>query len=210
MGYGIAIWRDQNDELAAALNQEGASAMILVGKYPGYASATNTIIGHVFQNVPEATWCVAGGDDTDPDPNWHPDHIALQLEAHFGGTFGVMQPTGDRWADGSIDLIAGSPWIGREWARRAHRGTGALCHRFFHMCVDNAAQYAAEREGVYLRRPDLMHRHNHFCRVGEAVDWSQPIPPHLVKANSDMEWTKARATLELFKLTYEQDWRPIA
>lgn len=210
MGYGIAVWRDQMDELAAILHREaGASAMILTGPYPGYALAANAVISQVFQTVPDAQWCVAGGDDTEPDPEWHPEHIALQLEGHFAGTFGVMQPTGDRWANGSIDNIAGSPWVGREWARRAHAGTGALCKEFFHMCVDEALLFAAEKEGVYLRRPDLTHRHNHFCRLGEHVDWSQPMPAHLVRANSEFEWTKARAAMQLFRLEYDSKWKPI-
>ena len=35
-----------------------------------------------------------------------------------------MQPTGDRFAQGQIDRIAGSAWIGREFARRAYGGNG--------------------------------------------------------------------------------------
>ena len=45
-------------------------------------------------------------------------------------TFGVMQPTGDRWGErngiATIDRIAGSPWMGREFCRRMYHGSGPM------------------------------------------------------------------------------------
>src|ERR1019366_321187 len=140
-GYGVALWRNAPDvypEMVLTPTDGGAfglkcDMLILRMKYPGYAVAANTLIRHVFEKDAEAQWCIAAGDDTTPDPNKRADEIERECEIYFtrqnyksnGGrvigcaaTFGVMQCTADRFAGGSIDRIAGSPWIGREFARR--------------------------------------------------------------------------------------------
>ena len=216
-GYGLAIWRDANDELTKLIEASSGAEdsktplLLLVGKYPGYALAVNALMQQVFSHDPECNWCVAGGDDTHPDKTTHPDMIALQLESHFGGTYGVMQPTGDRWADGSIDRIAGSPWVGREWARRAHRGTGPFFYRFQHMAVDEGLLWVAEREGRYLRRQDLTHHHNHWGRTQRGgVTYDQRlVPPHLKWANTPEHWIESRKIIHQLKREYDQMWSPI-
>jgi hypothetical protein len=210
-GYLLAVWRDQQDDLARVLHAHSAGVILLEGKYPGYASAVNALAKEVLAANPRIQWLVSGGDDTHPDQYNSPEKIAVQLNAYFGGTFGVMQPTGDRWADGSIDNIAGSPWMGRDWCRRAHGGAGPMCPEFFHMETDVALLWAAEREGVYLRRPDLTHTHYHFCRTPDGrVDWSNPIPEHLKFVNGPVHIPHAKNVLHDFKLNYDKMWRPIA
>jgi hypothetical protein len=137
---------------------------------------------------------VTGGDDTFPDEKVPADVIAVQCTSHFGGTYGVMQPTGDRFAGGSIDRIAGSPWMGRKWAERAHRGAGPLHPDFYHMFVDEALRGAAIAQGVYWERRDLVHLHMHFMRESAVLDAPavhRPIPIHLVAVNSRGHWEQA-------------------
>src|SRR5581483_11518837 len=114
--------------------------------YPGYAQSVNLLIGHVLSFDPSAEWFIAAGDDVEPDPNHSAEEIAMQCKAwcHTNAcsrgvplsegceqvdTFGVMQPTGDRWGDSEwsrqrfgvdrgaySDRVCGSAWIGREFA----------------------------------------------------------------------------------------------
>lgn len=198
-GYGVALWRD---------SVYGAPIfnLCLTGKYPGYAQAVNALAAEVLKIDPECKWIVDGGDDTLPDPSHSPDQIAAECEAHFGGTFGVMQPTGDRWANGSIDRIAGSAWMGREWCERANGGTGPLWYEFAHMFVDQCLQDVATKLGVFLQRPDLVHLHRHFMRNGDEVCRSNPnIPAHLLKWNTPEHWSEMQ---EIYLRLKRADFAP--
>lgn len=189
-GYKIAIWRDQED---AASERFSADGLVLVGPYPGYARAVNALVKQVLERDPEAEYCIATGDDTEPDRNYPPAEIARQCTEHFKGTFGVMQPTGDRWADGSIDRVCGSPWIGREFCRRMYGGKGPYFEEYRHMFLDNEIQEVALKLGVLWQRRDLTHLHKHFCRVGDGVDHDHGraiMPEFLREANSPEHWTK--------------------
>ena len=99
-------------------------------------------------------------------------------------TFGVMQATGDRWGENEpwaraqfpdapayIDRICGSPWIGREFARRMNQGKGPFWREYFHMFADEELQCVAQRLGVLWQRRDLTHHHEHPRRsAGAHVD----------------------------------------
>jgi hypothetical protein len=185
-GYKVALCRDQEDECRELF----ADGIVLVRPYTGYASSVDDLIKAVLASDPECSWAVSGGDDTLPDPTHAPDQIAKELTAHFGGTFGVCQPTGDRWAGGSIDRICGSPWMGREFCERAYGGNGPMWAGWHHMYTDCELQAVAIKLRCFLQRPDLVHRHEHFCRSGEAVDWGNPIPEFLQLANSPEYWHK--------------------
>lgn len=211
MGYKIALWRD--DESPGII-----ADLILTGPYPGYARAVNALVKEVLARDPECDFCVAGGDDTMPDPNHTADEIAVQCSAHFersffvapcelleglpieqARTFGVMQPTGDRFAGGSIDRIAGSPWLGRAWSERMNGGQGPLWPEWQHMFVDEEAFCVATELGVYWPRPDLIHFHHHFMRADDSITSSaigKPIPPHLIEANSPAHWNKYKALFD--------------
>ena len=121
-------------------------------EYAGWGQSVNGLAAHVFAHDPACDWIVGGGDDTEPDPTKLAEEIARECSLHFGhdpddagdpepveSTFGVMQATGDRWgadepwaraafpdAPAYIDRICGSPWIGREFARRMNQGAGAV------------------------------------------------------------------------------------
>lgn len=95
---------------------------------------------------------------------------ALQHAYVYGSTFGVMQPTGDRYANGQIDRICGSAWIGREFARRVNQGRGPLWPEYTHMFVDEELQEVAKKYGVLWQRPDLTQLHIQYCRESAAID----------------------------------------
>ena len=178
-GYKIALNVDRREESETKINDlwDGRSS------YPGYAHAVNNLIQILLADVPDAEWFVIGGDDTFPDPNKRADEIAAECREHFylygkpsmGGnvaalTFGVMQPTGDRYAAGQIDRICGSAWIGREFAKRAYKGTGPLWPQYTHMFVDEELQEVALKYGVLWQRPDLIQLHMQYCRDSMAID----------------------------------------
>ena len=177
-GYKIALWRDSMDFPYRVADY------IRADPYPGYAKAVNSLIADVMCVRDYAEWFIAAGDDTLPDPYHTAEEIALECRQHFGRlhgllngatsprceTFGVMQPTGDRFAQGQIDRIAGSAWIGREFARRAYGGNGPLWHEFTHMWVDEHLKAVAEKLGIYWMRPDLTHLHMHWQRESSAIN----------------------------------------
>lgn len=209
-GYKVALWRD-GDCAPLFLHTADLKGVQVVGRYPGYASAVNCLSRNVLDFDPSCDWIVTGGDDTLPDPNHKADEIAAQCTEHFGGpfanyghnrpqnTFGVMQCTGDRFAGGSIDRIAGSPWLGREWCLRANQGKGPFWPEFTHMFGDECLKRTAEKLGVYWMRPDLVHFHNHFQRASAAINShavAKDIPPHLVRWNSPQHWEEMKAIFQ--------------
>jgi hypothetical protein len=194
-GYKVALWRDDG------LPIEGAS-VTMGGEYPGYAVAANALIKHVLERDPECDWVVSCGDDTWPDPNHTADEIAGQCSQHFAeiewglnvklfafgkrinlATFGVVQPTGDDWADPLgkiIDRIAGSPWIGRSFAERINGGIGPYWPEYRHNWLDEEIMLVAQRLGVFWQRPDLIHFHDHCMRY-PGGKWA----PHLQWVSED-------------------------
>jgi hypothetical protein len=195
-GYKIALWRDSVDTAPPICD------LLMTGTYPGYALAVNALIAEVLLRDAQCDFVVTGGDDTEPEVQISPAEIARQCRVHFGdSTFGVMQPTGDRWGGSSqgayIDRVAGSPWLGREFCQRINGGQGPLWHEYFHMGVDEELQAVALRLGVYWPRPDLTHFHRHWARPrGHRED----MPTFLQKANSPEEWERYR---QLFKLRHQ-------
>ena len=200
-GYKVIVQRDPGDELLACVN--------FVRPYLGYAEAVNALIEWVMAEDPGAEWFIAAGDDTQPDLNHTAEEIAAECSRYFAWnaflglkrpscTFGVMQPTGDRWGDAQgpyIDRVAGSAWIGREFARRVNQGKGPLWPEYFHMGVDEELQAVAEKLGVFWQRPDLIHLHQHWGRpqAGETMGQSSRMPEFLKEANSPEHWARYKA-----------------
>jgi len=188
-GYKVALWRDQVDGIDCD--------MLVVSKYEGYAEAVNALVREVLAIDPSCSWIVTGGDDVYPDQSKRADEIANECcEAFKPGTFGVMQPTGDRWGEDEnksayIDRVAASPWIGRDFCERAYGGNGPLWAAYTHMFVDEELWYVAKLFGVYWERRDLKHVHQHWARDGK-----QSMPDFLVKVNSPEHWDKYRKLFE--------------
>lgn len=206
-GGTAPLWRDRGYKVALFLDPGAAvpaacDAALSADTYPGYARAVNALAAHVLASDPSCSWIVAGGDDTEPDPTHTPEDIAAQCGRWFRGTFGVMQPTGDRFANGSIDKIAGSPWLGRRFCERMYGGKGPLFEGYQHMFVDEELLEVAEKLGVYWRRPDLVHLHHHFMRESAALSSravSKPVPAHLKQWNSRSHWDESKALFLLRK-----------
>lgn len=93
-GYHVMIQRDPGE------NVPTAGIVSYARPYAGYADAVNFLAREAMLLDYSCDWVVSAGDDTEPDMNHTADEIAVQLTAHFGGTFGVCQPTGDRWGEG--------------------------------------------------------------------------------------------------------------
>lgn len=208
MGYKIALWRNGPH----VLDPVAADYVIVTNQYAGWAMSINTLISDVMTLDPMANWFVGGGDDTDPDQTIRADDIGFECLWHFcnkepfsdAATFGVMQPTGDRfgadepWAIATypdapayIDRICGSPWIGREFARRMNQGIGPLWPEYQHMHADEELQCVAQKLGVLWQRRDLTHFHNHPRRDGVAR-----TPDFATEIYSREHWVK---TETLFK-----------
>jgi len=196
-GYKIALFRDEGDP--AIVCDFGIRE-----KYRGYAAAVNRLAREALARDPQAQWIVTGGDDTEPEPNKTAEEIARECTEHFKGTFGVMQPTGDRygenehsrarWPDAPsyIDRVAGSPWLGREWCRRAHAGQGPIHSAFWHMFEDESLKEYAEKLGVYWPRRDLTHLHQHWGRSGS-------MPDFLRSVNTRKHWNESKAIFDRLK-----------
>jgi hypothetical protein len=184
-GYCVALWRDSDQDAPV-------HDLLLTGPYPGYARATNAVIAAALARDQQCSWVVCGGDDIEPDSNFSPEEIASQCQDHFQSSFGVMQPTGDRWANGSIDRICGSPWIGREFCERAYSGAGPFFEGYRHMFVDEELQHVAQRLGAFQQRRDLIHLHRHWRRTPGTM-----CPPHLVMWSGPKHWQESQQMFEL-------------
>lgn len=220
-GYGVALQRDgfKSEESAAraaidteTFRQLGASVDWRI--YAGYAEAVNYLAARVLKENPECDWVVCAGDDTFPDPDKTGDEIAAELHTSFFGSYGVMQPTGDRWADNLgviIERIAGSPWLGREWCRRAHGGRGPLWPEFRHMFGDESLQLYAQSLGVFLQRPDLTHHHAHAQREpgSNVTSDARRHPAHMAQWNTQAHWQESKAIFERLKSTNFAECQPI-
>jgi hypothetical protein len=190
-GYEVAILRNDGQSVGCTMGM----LSFQVSQYRGYAVAVNYLIDELieplFEADPGAEWFIAAGDDIFPDPDHTAGEIAKELDEHFGGTYGVCQPTGDRYGEerrsphplikqqAYIDRVAGSAWIGREFCQRAYNGKGPLWHEYFHNGVDEELQELAIKLGVFWQRPDLIHRHDHWAR-----ERGTPMPDFLIKANA--------------------------
>ncbi len=179
-GYKLAIWRDSGDAPVQC-------DLSMTGLYPGYYAVVNRLCAAIREQDPEAQWIVAAGDDMLPDADHTPEEIARECSEHFGGTFGVMQPTGDRWGHANhvySENICGSPWLGREFTRRMYGGRGPYSEEYYHMFGDECLMNVAKLVGVLWQRRDLTQYHMHWARE------RKPMPAYLKKANAEFHAAK--------------------
>ena len=225
-GYKIALWRDLNDSSGqfADITQWSAVRQPEPG-YPGYAIAVNFLVELLLGFDETFEWAVIAGDDIFPDPNKSAEEIAVECSEHFAGyklgaavhledyarhaTFGVMQPTGDRFGEernakdpamrgAYIDRVCGSAWVGREFCARINRGRGPLWPEYTHQFVDEELQNIALKYGVLWQRRDLTHYHDHWGRPkqGQTMGDMRNMPEFLKEANSQEHWRKYRNLFE--------------
>lgn len=218
LGYKIAILRQ-----GELLDPDLVDLQIPTGEYLGWPTSTNLLCKAVLRKDINMHFCVGGGDDYWPVPDISPNSIAPVLLEHFyskclhkvgyavprhaASTFGVMQPTGDRWGDNEssratygqdrgaiIDRVAGSPWMGREWIERSYQGNGPMFSGYHHLYADEELCEVAERFGVYWRRPDLVQYHNHPSRGEKGFQACNE--GHLAPLYSAEAWVRERAIFD--------------
>ncbi len=218
-GYRIAMKRDWRDSY-----METKPDLLRVGDesgYTGYADSMNKLCRDVLELDSDAQWIIAAGDDTMPDPAKRADEIGAECSQHFlqhaqisfHDTWGVMQPTGDPWRDVQgriIERIAGSPWIGREFARRMYGGAGPYWHEYRHCFVDEELQEVAQRLGVFWQRPDICQMHYNWARRAPGSREDPVMPAFLAEANSPEHWAKYSALFAARKKAGFPGHEPIA
>lgn len=188
VGYKVAVFRDPlAEKLDVDINH--------FGTYKGYAHAVNTLVHCILEAHPSVEWIVTGGDDIEPDAHRRPETIAMECSQHFGGTFGIMQPTGDQdhmrqGGTCATERVCESPWMGSDWCKRAYQGEGPLCEEYFHFFVDEELHNVAKALGVLWHRQDVTHLHHHWTRSGPH---KRPRPEYLNEAK--LNWKTAQ---ELF------------
>lgn len=203
LGYKIAILR-QGEPIASHL----VDLQIPTEHYMGWPTSTNLLCKSVLAEDPMMRWSVAGGDDYWPTDRPAPN-IGFECFEYFDGTYGVMQPTGDRWGDNEssratfgqnrgaiIDRVAGSPWMGREWCERAYQGNGPMFDGYHHIYADEELQAVAEQQGVFWQRPDLTQYHDHPSRKEGGPGYMAYLQGHLAPLYSPDAWHAARALFE--------------
>lgn len=178
-GRTFALWHERGYRTAALIDPESAEPkncdfLIIADEYRGWASAVNQLCAA----HPKAEWIVTGGADILPDPDHTAGDIASLCNAHFGGTFGVMQPAGDKYGAlaGNATLAAVSPWMGREWRQRINGGRGPVWDGYWHFWGDSELAAVAERVGAFWLNPNVKQYHDHWARRGERQ------PAHLQRA----------------------------
>jgi hypothetical protein len=190
MGYLTAVLREGED------GRTGALVQCFTNRYQGWARSVNALVQAIWIGNDSAQWFVTGGDDYYPDPNKRAEVIAQECSDNFSGTFGVMQPTGDRWGErngeATIDRIAGSPWMGRDFCRRMYHGGGPLYAGYYHNFADEELQHVAKRLGVFWQRRDLIQEHRHWARP--RGDWADaPEWAHKINNPAQSDWNKSKA-----------------
>lgn len=174
LGYGIDIYAD----------------LVWERPYAGYAEAVNWLARIVLREYADCNIIVTGGDDIDPDPMHDPAVLEQEFIEHFGGTFGVWQPSGDRWmiddkGRSSEERVCSSPWLGREFCLRMYGGDGPLWYGWFHMFEDEELHEVATKLGVLQHRPEICQYHHHWIRGPQ-----KQRPPHLTEAKED--WANSK------------------
>lgn len=162
-------WQAHGCRTAVALNKgmpqlQTADLHMWMDPYPGYFPTVNQMCMRILEEH-SADIIITGGDDMYPSSAHTAQQIGKEFFERFPTLYGVMQPTGDRGIPG-VDNICGSPWIGREFIRRAYGGKGPFWHQYFAYYGDEEMKCVAERLGVLQQRPDISQYHDHFSRAG--------------------------------------------
>jgi len=182
-GYRLAIATDK-----ATRRVLPAELVVQHHRYPGYAASVNDLVGQVLACDAKCRVIVAAADDVWPDPGLRAAEIEAQFCEHFGGTMGVMQPSGHAdWCE-HADRLAWSPWLGRKFCLRANGGCGPLWPEYHHLYVDRELRLMAERLGIFWDRPDLTQCHDTWRK-------RVPRPPRPAHLEHVAEHTEADALL---------------
>lgn len=180
-GRCLMAWRDMGYLTAIAHEDADRSVLdvdlrILQASYPGWPLSINKLAKAALAKWPACQVIVTGGDDVYPDPLKRADEIEREFIAHFMGTLGVMQPTGDDWRPKSLNTKAHNPWLGREWCERSYCGNGPMPGYYYHCHADLELQEIAVRHGLFWQRADVVQKHAHWKRD------KRPKPARTIRA----------------------------
>lgn len=167
------VWKSKGYKIAVIvpdrlLSQYSGLADIIVaessiGGYQGWPKAVNYLSGLLS----DYEIIIAAGDDMYPDPDYEAHQLRLQFVRHFGGTFGVMQPYGDKFgsmACETCEQICGSAWLGKEFREKINQGKGPMWEEYWHMWADTELYQVATKYNCLWIRGDLSQFHEHRLR----------------------------------------------
>ncbi len=165
----FAAWRAQGWDCFALVNKPAeipnATGIFRVETYAGWGESINSM---ALDLADRYDWLATGGDDCFP-PDVPAEKIGWELWNHFGGTMGVCQATGDRWAwdkNGTTSPICYAPFIGSEFAKRWNSGRGPIWPDYWHFFGDNELYETSRKAGLLLERPDWTVEHRHPAKTG--------------------------------------------
>jgi hypothetical protein len=181
-------WKERGYQTAVLLDPgapkiEADFVTWAVPSYPGYFPAMNDLT-RVLQ--PLADIVVFGGDDMFPDPTQDAQQIGAKFVERFPDFLGVLQPIGDQGIPG-VETICGSPWVGREFLRRAYEGKGPWWGGYRAYYGDQEMKEVAEKLGCLWMEKSLTQHHAHFSRPG-----GMPKMPYQVQ-NEQRHWHPDKA-----------------
>lgn len=162
---------------------ESPDAVFECPDWRGYPTAMNTLCRAVPGQV-----VICAADDIYPPEELPLAAIYTEFLERFPDAYGVMQPTGDRFA--SIDLCCPSPWLGRALIEQLYDGTGPFFPEYYHYFCDEELKVVAEMNGVLWQRQDISQYHDHWQRAEDGGT----RPAHLIVAKD-----KHKAGQELFQ-----------
>ena len=200
LGFKTAAFRDQGDSFIDV-------DFLKYGAYKGYPHAVNALCRDILHMDPETNIIVTGGDDYEPDPTVNVAREEAKFIEHFNGTFGVMQPTGDRFMIDekntcASERVCDAPWMGASFCKTMYQGNGPICEEYFHFFEDEELHEVAKLLGVLWHRPDIKQVHKHWSRI------QSPRPAHLSEARLD--WKTAKALFENRKVNNFPGHQPLA
>lgn len=191
----VAAWSSRGYRTAFLLNGPAfdapldADLVVRESVYRGWGNSIN----HLATLI-DAPIVVGIGDDMLPDPNLDAQTIGRQFIGRFPDTFGVMQPTGDRWGEGKngalSDRICGSPWMGRAFIERWNGGKGPFWSEYYHFYADEEMHDVTLAAGILWQRRDLAHHHEHWMRPGG----SGKRPEYMTTAHQ--RWNEDKAVFQ--------------
>lgn len=161
------LWKVKGYKLGLFVDPRGdyPCELLIRAAYPGVWNAWNGLAKAALSCGADAV--VLAGDDMEPDPNHSAQEVAAMYLERFPNGEGIMQPSGDiQGIDNSgkpaAARICGSPWMGREWIKRAYLGNGPVDGRYNAFYADESLKHVAEKLGKLWMEPRLSQFHRHW------------------------------------------------
>lgn len=196
--YIFPKWRSKGYSLGLYVDPgcDHPCDLLIRGAYPGVWNAWNALARAAVASGADV--CVLAGDDMLCDPQKTAEEIGSEYLDRWPDGFGVMQPCGDpQGSDESgrsaAARICGSPWVGKEWIKRAYLGNGPVNGKYGAFYADEELKYIAERSGRLWMRQDLIQFHMHWSFSGGLT--KQPYH----ERNSNLHWKNDKSIFEFQK-----------